>query len=895
MPVFEDDEIKHYGILRRSGRYPWGSGGDVPERSRTFLDSIKELSDSGMSESEIAEAVGLTTKQLRETKSIARAEHKAAQVSQAQRLKDKGMSTSEIGRRMGLNESSVRGLLAPGADYRAEQLRSLSNMLRDQANEKTLLDVGKGVSNQLGVSPEVLGTALAILRDEGYEVHRFKKEQEGTGLLTEYKVLVPPGVTQKDVWMRRGEIQQINVISNDSGNTYLGLKTPMSIDSSRIKVRYAEDGGTDSDGTMWVRPGVEDVSLGGSNYAQVRVAVDGTHYLKGMAVYKDDLPAGVDIVFNTNKSNTGNTLDALKPMKRLADGSIDPDNPFGSSLKRQIIKLDADGKERLTSVMNIVNEESDWSRWSSSLSSQMLSKQSRTLAKKQLAALHDRRKDEFDELDSLTNPEVKRKLLLEFADSVDSDAVHLQAASFPRTSTHVLIPMNFMKENEVYAPNYRDGERVVLIRHPHGGKFEIPELVVNNKNPNARKMLGTQVADAVGIHSRVAERLSGADFDGDTVLVIPNDRGEIKTAPALKALVNYDPKALYKLPEDSPIPRMTERQKGIEMGKISNLITDMTIAGAPQEDIARAVRHSMVVIDAEKHGLNYRQSELDNNIANLRSKYLSGSNGASTLISRARSEKRIPQVVPRAARDGGPIDKNTGKRVYVPTGATYVNKKGKTVLKTTKFDKLDLVDDAYELSSGTPIESIYAEHSNRLKAMANAARKEAVNLKTLPYSPSAKAAYAKEVASLNAKLDLAIQNSPRERQAQLVAETIIRAKRKANPDMTSDELKKIKGQALVEARLRVGAKKDPVQVTDSEWAAIQAGAISPSKLREILAQTNTDHLKKLATPRTESLMTSVNLSKARAMVRSGHTQSEIAEALGVSLTTLKTSLAEDGG
>ena len=67
-----------------------------------------------------------------------------------------------------------------------------------------------------------------------------------------------------------------------------------------------------------------------------------------------------------------------------------------------------------------------------------------------------------------------------------------------------------------------NGERVVLIRHPHGGTFEIPELTVNNKNPDARKIVGTiKSQDAIGIHHKVAEHLSGADFDGDTVLVIP--------------------------------------------------------------------------------------------------------------------------------------------------------------------------------------------------------------------------------------------------------------------------------------------------------------------------------------------------------------------------------------
>ena len=35
-----------------------------------------------------------------------------------------------------------------------------------------------------------------------------------------------------------------------------------------------------------------------------------------------------------------------------------------------------------------------------------------------------------------------------------------------------------MKENEVYAPNYKNGEQVALIRYPHAGTFEIPILTV---------------------------------------------------------------------------------------------------------------------------------------------------------------------------------------------------------------------------------------------------------------------------------------------------------------------------------------------------------------------------------------------------------------------------------
>ena len=48
------------------------------------------------------------------------------------------------------------------------------------------------------------------------------------------------------------------------------------------------------------------------------------------------------------------------------------------------------------------------------------------------------------------------------------------------------------------------------------------------------------------------------------------------------------------------------------MGDVSNLITDMTIKGANNDELARAVRHSMVVIDSEKHNLDVKASARDN-------------------------------------------------------------------------------------------------------------------------------------------------------------------------------------------------------------------------------------------------------------------------------------------
>jgi hypothetical protein len=653
-------------------------------------------------------------------------------------------------------------------------------------------------------------------------------------------------------------------------------------------VRYAEDGGADMDGVIQLRRGVDDISLGNAKYAQVRIAVDGTHYLKGMAMYTDDLPDGVDIRFNTNKSNTGNKKDAMKPLKD------DPDSPFGS-IVRQKEYVDKNGKKK-QSVLNIVNEEGQWDEWSSKFSSQFLSKQSPALAKEQLNIRLKEKQKEFDEIMSLTNPSVRKKLLETFADDADSSSVHLKAAGLPRTKTKVILPINSLKDNEVYAPTFRDGEKVVLVRHPHGGKFEIPELVVNNRNPQAKKVMG-QAIDAIGINANVAKRLSGADFDGDTVLVIPNNSRKVKSESPLQGLRNFDPQVQYKGYEG--MPKMSSRTKQLEMGKVSNLITDMTIRGASHSELAAAVRHSMVVIDAEKHNLNWKQSAIDNNISELKKKYQgdgsSKRTGASTIISQASAEARIPDRKERPAKLGGPIDPKTGKKMYVPKGDTYISKKtGKTEVSKIKVPKMLLTDDAHTLSSGQPMEKVYADYANNLKALANKARKTALETKTIPYSPSAKQAYKKEVSSLQAKLNVALKNAPLERQAQIVANAIVKAKTSANPGMDSSDLKKIKGRALEVARNRVGAKKTPVVITPKEWSAIQAGAISKSQLEKILNHANIDQIKQLATPRKATVMDSGKMARAQSMLASGYTQAEIADALGVPVSTLNSAIIREG-
>jgi predicted transcriptional regulator len=868
----DEKYLAHYGILRKSGRYPWGSSSNQSTRNRSFLDYVDDLRTRlGYSEVQIAETIGISTTQLRAAKTIAKAEQKQSNIAMAQRLRDKGMGNVEIGKRMGINESSVRALLKPGEQDKADVLMTVSTMLKDEVAQKKYLDVGTGVEQHIGISETKLKAAVANLQEEGYSVHYIKVLQLGTGKETTVKVLVGPETTWSELNRNKNDIQQIMSYSNDNGRTVYGILPPKAFDSNRLQVRYAEEGGRDADGVIYVRPGVDDISIGGSMYAQVRIQVDGTHYIKGMAMYKDDLPDGVDLLFNTNKSNTGNKLDALKPLKE------DSANPFGTLIDRQIISRDADGKEIVTSVMNLVREEGSWAKWSKSISPQVLSKQSPTLARTQLNMTYEARQKELNDILALTNPIVKQKLLLEYAEGVDSAAVYLKAQALPRQATHVILPVESLSENEVYAPNYLNGERVVLIRYPHGGIFEIPELTVNNNHPESKRLLG-DARDAVGINTKVAERLSGADFDGDTVLVIPNNQNKIKTSPALDGLKNFDPQRAY--PGYEGMKKMTNTQT--EMGKISNLITDMTLQGAPHSEIVRAVRHSMVVIDAEKHGLNYKESAAVNGIKELQKKY-QPDGGASTIVSRAKGQVRIPERRERRASEGGRIDPETGKIVYVETG--NVSWRTGELIKT-KEQRLAVTEDAFKLSSGTPMENLYASQSNRLKDLANKARKESLNISNTKWSESAKKVYASQVTSLDNKLSLAIRNRPLERQAQIIANSIITQKKQFEPNMPDDKLKRVKTQALEQARTVTGAHKSKIVITQDEWNAIQQGAISTTKLRTILDNADMDVVKELATPRPKLLMTNTKVVRAKSMLESGYTRAEVASALGVSLSTL---------
>lgn len=894
------DELLHYGMPRRSGRYPWGSGKDPYQHSGDFLSRVDELTKKGMSEKDIAESMGLTTSQLRTQKSLAKDERRQLEVDTAKGLREKGYSLNEIAKQMGYkNDSSVRSLLNEQSESRMKQSKQTAEFLKKQVAEKGMIDVGVGVERELGISKEKLKTALYILEMEGYEVYGGGVPQvNNPGKQTNLKVLCPPGTEHKEIFNYENVHSIQEYTSHDDGKTFETFKYPASFDSKRLAIRYAEDGGIEKDGLVEIRRGVEDLNLGGSHYAQVRIMVDGTHYIKGMAVYSDNLPDGVDIMFNTNKTKDKAKMDVLKPIKE------DPDNPFGALIKSngQSYYTDKNGNKKLSPI-NKTREEGDWNEWADKLPSQFLSKQNLSLVKRQLGLASADKQAEFDEIMSLTNPTVKKALLKSFSDDCDSAAVHLYAAALPRQKYQVILPVPSMKDNEIYAPNYNDGEKVALVRYPHGGLFEIPILTVNNKHKDAKKLIGPNPKDAVCINSKVAERLSGADFDGDTAMVIPTGGSvRISSKPPLKALEGFDPKMEY--PERPGMKYMksgkTDNTQN-EMGKISNLITDMTLLGASDDELARAVRHSMVVIDAAKHKLDYKKSEADNNIKALKKKYQGHvdpetgrySEGTGTIVSRAKGQQSVFK------RQGSPIiDPETGKQSWkVADDLTYEKKvvdkktgkvKTKTITKTQKSTKMFETDDAYSLVSDSrnPVELAYADYANHLKALANQARKEMVTTPDIPYNPIAKAKYQREVDSLVAKANVALKNAPRERQAQTLANAIVQAKIKDNPDMTNKEKKKAGQQALDKMRRQVGAKRELVQITDKEWEAIQAGAISTNKLKTILNNADMDKVKQLAMPRSTKELSQAKINHIATLKASGYTNAQIAQKLGVSTSTI---------
>ena len=739
-----EDFLMHYGKAhdeappgRGSGRYPFGSGNRPHQHSWDLKSRYDKLKALGMSEKDIAASMGYTKDEwdkekqewgkgghvakLRAEKEIAVAEINSDKYEEVMWYYNhidpktgKPYTRAEIARLMGLNESSIRSIENTKSAAEDNQLFRAAEDLKKISEEKGFIDVGKGAELTLGVSPDRMNTVLEVLKNEGYSVENIQVPQASNhNRYTTIKVLCPPGM-EGEAFKHRYEVKAIKDISGiDDVATLKGWQDPVKVDLNRVKILYDEDKGTAKDGMIEIRgkldkngnvvPACDDLSLGNARYGQVRIAVDcgkdGTRYIKGMAVYNPDLPDGTDILVNSNKSREDGVKKALKDYE---EGSP---NPFGASVVQTYIRdkngnivIDKKtGKPKLSAVQFVgtptdddhdMHVEGSWGDWSRNLPAQFLAKQSLPLVKQQLKLKTLDSESQYKDILSMTNTTVKKKLLLDFADACDAAAVDLKAAPLPGQGVHVILQSNTLKDSEVYAPNYANGTTVALVRFPHTGPFEIPVCTVNNRNKEAIKQIGKNAKDGICISSNTANKLSGADFDGDTCIVIPMTRKNssggfdkivnIKSSDSLPGLKNFNPTAEYgeKKFQGVKYKKMNSQEKGREMGVVSNLITDMYAKGCENPDhLERAVKYSMVVIDAEKHKLNYKQAAKDYRIDELKDIYQKksdGSHGASSLLSQSKSPVDVPI---RSERYN--INPDTGEKIFISPKKTIKNERAR--------------------------------------------------------------------------------------------------------------------------------------------------------------------------------------------------------------------------
>lgn len=961
--IFEvnDEVLAHYGVGHldggHSGRYPYGSGDNPNQHEIGLGKKISAMKKQGMSEREIAKALGFfnykgepSIKEMRIANAIESNNRKKKFLAEIPAMAERGMSKKEIAEATGLSMSSVNNYLNPNREIKIDKAARVAEMLKEELKTKHYLDVGAGTEydavaddGTAGVSRTMMETAIGMLRAEGYQYHKIKVPQLGNpGKETTVIALGEPDTKWAEVQNHPELVKTIQSYYRDTDEGPMNLRPIECIDSSRIKIHYGDqkdvDGftGADREGIIQLRRGVEDLSLGKSMYSQVRIGVDGTHYLKGMAIYSDDIPDGYDVIYNTTKKSNVDKYDVFKELNTKKDENgnkvIDNDNPFSANIKEfnaggQSYCLDQNGNPtgKLRAI-NKVNDQGDWGEWNTTISAQVLSKQSPSLIHERLGVTYADKLKEYDEICNLTNPTLKKKMLESFADDCDSAAAHLKAKGFDRQTTKVLIMIPSLKENEVYAPTYEQGETLQLIRFPHAHISEIPVVRVNNKNAEALKTMGN-APDAIGLNPKAFQQLSGADADGDTVVCIPKESVNLKTQKQFEELKNFDSKD-YKIPKDEIHYRIDENGekvkddkrlmnpgcKQMEMGKITNLISDMqTIGGYKDDEIVKAMKHSMVVIDAVKHDLDYKQSEIDNDILALKEKYQNG-HGASTFITRAGKEVRVdkrklvsmPDPNDINPKTGKPktyygVDPVTGEKAYADSGEKYkkyspTKKDPDRLVETNRQEEVPMAllpqyKDSRDLMSSrtnpSPVEVEYANYSNQMKALANQARLTMIHTKDSRRNPEAAKTYADEVAELKAAVAMAEKKAPRERQAQIAAGVIYKQRMEDNPEWKGDKerMKKEKGKALAAARKRMGVEKYSINITDRQWEAIQAGAVSATTMKSVFDNADQDMLKKRATPRATKVISQATINAIK-NAPSNRSLDEIAKLYDVSPSTV---------
>ena len=923
-PVNPEEDALHYGMKRRSGRYPWGSGDNPYQRSGDFISRVEALKEQGLSKSEIIDLMNKEN-DLKMTPTdydiyirIAKHDREDLLRDRIRSLREDGLTDTEIAKQLGLKgESTVRSKMSQEVVNHRSQAQNVAEVLKQQLEENNMIDIGKGSGARLGVTDGVLREAVYILEGQGYlsygvgqaQVSDISKGQTTTA------VLANPGFDTKYAKAHMDEIATVlgnDIYSPDDGKTFYKTERPANVDPDRVMIRYPEDGGGGKDGVIELRRGVEDLDLGGSHYSQARILVDNDHYLKGMAVYgKDsDFPPGVDIIFNTSKSSDTPKIGPDKDHTVLKPIGDDPNNPFGSNIEAagQYHYISANGETKLGAI-NKLRDEGKVDEWSRTLATQFLSKQPLKLINHQLDITYEGYEEQMKDIMSVKNPTLRKKMLMDFADQCDTDAVHLKAAAFPRQSTKVILPCDDIPDDKVFAPSYENGEKLALIRYPHTSIREIPILTVDNNNKTALDIYSKDLKDAIAINANVAARMSGADFDGDTVVCIPTGGAngiKINSKPQYDKLIGFEPKYEYAGTETSK--RMKKSQTNREMGIISNLITDMEIKRATDDEMVRAIKHSMVVIDAEKHGLDYQRSYKENGIAELKSIYQKhkdddGYGGASTLISMVSASRHVPQRAPFRESD---IDPETGEIKTRLTGKTITKMVGKDAngkpiyqktdqLKTEEIPAGKLYSNLHDLSTGTPKEEAYANFGNKLKAMGNLARKLYLSTEDTPYSPEANAKYKKEWDQVTAQLQAINKAKPLERRAQRLAGAQIESiRRSSTTELSWKETKalykKYGTRYLNEARTEVGkprGKDLQIHLTDRQKEAIDAGAFRKTTVKQIFQHCDPKELREWAIPSSGVQLSASKQAHIKALSASGYSPFEIANMLQISSSTVE--------
>lgn len=247
-------------------------------------------------------------------------------------------------------------------------------------------------------------------------------------------------------------------------------------------------------------------------------------------------------------------------------------------------------------------------------------------------------------------------------------------------------------------------------------------------------------------------------------------------------------------------------------------------------------------------------------------------------------------------------DPKTGEVTYTNKSGTIAYRANKRQQESTNMAE---TDDARTLVStyNHKMEHLYADFANDMKALGNKARLEMTESGKVAYDPAAKKKYEQEVNDLMDKLTTARLNTTRERAAQRSANAEIAAKKKEyesthnGESMKGADAKKLAQQTLTKYRNEYGsiARRDRnIEITDREWEAIQAGAISETKLKQILNNTDIDKLRERATPRATNTISEAKTARIQAMAASNYTLSEIAQKLGVSTSAVSAVLNGKG-